>query len=268
MSETTTVCKCGHVEEAHEVDGCNHCYCGNFRAVRGGPPAPDAPTDEDVARAFHEAYERLASTFDYATREASAKPWADVPEANRRLMVATVAEVRALLAAGTPQPTATVRDAVLRSAIPQLCEDCAAGNEPDLAYIGQRPWLWLHRATRERPQERACKASNVRSLLVVPPPPDTAAAPTEADKVAHVLTYALDRYERAALELDEAKVALVEELRVSRDLRGRGLRETARAVGCSAAALSVMERGVWMYPLAALVARHLITVEARNVGQI
>jgi hypothetical protein len=65
----------------------------------------ETTTNEDVARAFHEAYERLAPSFGYATREASAKPWADVPEANRRLMVATVAEVRALLAAGTPQPT-------------------------------------------------------------------------------------------------------------------------------------------------------------------
>lgn len=53
------------------------------------------PTDiyELVARHFHEAYERLAPDFGYKTREASAVPWEDVPEANKRLMEATVAEV-------------------------------------------------------------------------------------------------------------------------------------------------------------------------------
>ena len=55
--------------------------------------------DEGVARLFHEAYERLAPDFGYRTREASAKPWDDVPEQNRALMAATVHEVRAALAA-------------------------------------------------------------------------------------------------------------------------------------------------------------------------
>jgi hypothetical protein len=45
-------------------------------------------TAADVARAFHEAYERLAPDFGYRTREASAKPWADVPEQNRALEAA------------------------------------------------------------------------------------------------------------------------------------------------------------------------------------
>ena len=52
---------------------------------------------EHIARAFHEAYERLAPEFGYATRAESAVPWASVPESNRRLMVATV---EALLASG------------------------------------------------------------------------------------------------------------------------------------------------------------------------
>jgi hypothetical protein len=50
-----------------------------------------------VARAFHEAYERLAPSFGYQTREASARPWADVPEQNKLLMTAVAAD---LLAAG------------------------------------------------------------------------------------------------------------------------------------------------------------------------
>jgi hypothetical protein len=47
----------------------------------------------DLARLFHEEYERLAPNFGYSTREASAVPWDDVPDANRDLMVATAAAV-------------------------------------------------------------------------------------------------------------------------------------------------------------------------------
>lgn len=60
--------------------------------------APGTPlTPEDVARYFHEAYERLAPSFGYETRKASAVPWADVPEPNRSLMVAVAGEVLATL---------------------------------------------------------------------------------------------------------------------------------------------------------------------------
>lgn len=45
---------------------------------------------EQVAKAFHEHYERLAPSFGYTTRDSSAVPWAEVPEDNWRLMVATV----------------------------------------------------------------------------------------------------------------------------------------------------------------------------------
>jgi hypothetical protein len=48
---------------------------------------------EALARRFHAIYERLAPDYDYRTREQSAKPWADVPENNRRLMIATCAEI-------------------------------------------------------------------------------------------------------------------------------------------------------------------------------
>lgn len=47
-------------------------------------------TAEQVAQAFHEAYERLAPDFGYKTREASAKPWAQVPDQNKSLMIAVV----------------------------------------------------------------------------------------------------------------------------------------------------------------------------------
>ncbi len=56
-------------------------------------------TAETVARQFHEAYERLAPSFGYKTREASAVPWERVPEDNRRLMIAVAGEVAPLIAA-------------------------------------------------------------------------------------------------------------------------------------------------------------------------
>jgi len=45
---------------------------------------------DELARKFHETYEALAPSFGYNTRSDSAVPWAQVPEANRKLMVATV----------------------------------------------------------------------------------------------------------------------------------------------------------------------------------
>ena len=48
---------------------------------------------EELARTFHETYERLAPQFGYETREASAVPWHLVPTANRNLMIAVAAEI-------------------------------------------------------------------------------------------------------------------------------------------------------------------------------
>ena len=62
---------------------------------RGGTMTGSDLTPEAVARLFHEAYERLAPDFGYRTREASAKPWDDVPTNNRALMTATAAAVLA-----------------------------------------------------------------------------------------------------------------------------------------------------------------------------
>lgn len=55
-------------------------------------------TAEELAKAFHEAYERLAPSFGYKTREASAKPWEEVPENNKALMKAVAKEVLELFA--------------------------------------------------------------------------------------------------------------------------------------------------------------------------
>lgn len=48
---------------------------------------------ESIAKAFHESYERQAPQHGYQTREASAKPWEQVPEQNRKLMCAVVQDL-------------------------------------------------------------------------------------------------------------------------------------------------------------------------------
>jgi hypothetical protein len=50
-------------------------------------------TPEALARRFHETYERLAPGFGYRTRESSAVLWEEVPDVNRRLMIAVCAEI-------------------------------------------------------------------------------------------------------------------------------------------------------------------------------
>jgi hypothetical protein len=65
-------------------------------ALRSGGGPPREPTEEapeELARRFHETYERLAPSFGYETRSESAVPWDAVPEKNRRLMVAVCAEL-------------------------------------------------------------------------------------------------------------------------------------------------------------------------------
>jgi len=55
-----------------------------------------APANEKsvgLAQLFHEAYERLAPSFAYETRKASAVPWEKVPEKNRKLMTAVCDEI-------------------------------------------------------------------------------------------------------------------------------------------------------------------------------
>ena len=60
-------------------------------AARETPAHPQSA--EQLAQLFHETYERLALEFGYRTREASAKPWADVPAKNKALMIAVCAEI-------------------------------------------------------------------------------------------------------------------------------------------------------------------------------
>lgn len=69
-----------------------------------------------IAELFHETYERLAPAFGYQTREASRKPWADVPEQNKRLMVAVCGEILSALQQAQAPPTCvcTIDDGLVR----------------------------------------------------------------------------------------------------------------------------------------------------------
>jgi hypothetical protein len=50
-------------------------------------------TPVGLARLFHDTYETLAPSFGYETRTDSRKPWDDVPEPNRMLMIAVCTEI-------------------------------------------------------------------------------------------------------------------------------------------------------------------------------
>lgn len=50
-------------------------------------------TPEQLARSFHEIYEKLAPQFNYETRKDSAVPWENVPENNKKLMIAVCAQI-------------------------------------------------------------------------------------------------------------------------------------------------------------------------------
>jgi hypothetical protein len=47
------------------------------------------PRAEEVARAFHEAYELVAPLVGYEARRESAVAWEDVPDLNRGTMICT-----------------------------------------------------------------------------------------------------------------------------------------------------------------------------------
>jgi hypothetical protein len=125
------------------------------------------PTDEqraaDLARAFHEAYERLAPSFGYETRRESAAPWESVPDQNRALMTAVCAEVMAPLLAS--------REAAARAG---AVEDAARECERDA--MG---WTEEYRATEIEAAKDAipghpglgaelarCECRSVRSALL------------------------------------------------------------------------------------------------------
>jgi Restriction alleviation protein Lar len=127
-------CKHDHKEiKCCGVDGCkcSYQYTEPYNALpAAAPPATqtgDVRKAEQLAQQFHEAYERLAPSFGYETRKASAKPWAEVPENNRKLMIAVCAEILAS-AAPTPEPTGA----------DEIVERCATAAQNSWSDVAER----------------------------------------------------------------------------------------------------------------------------------
>lgn len=79
------------------------------------------PSAERWAQMFHDAYELAAPLFGYETREASRKPWSEVPEANRALMTAVAGHVGAVI-----EREAAAEAEALRAALEGLVRKMAA----------------------------------------------------------------------------------------------------------------------------------------------
>jgi hypothetical protein len=77
------------------VSGDRHPSSPQHERERGArrDPTTIAIDAETLARRFHETYERLAPAFGYVTRPATAVAWEQMPEQNRRLMLAVCQEL-------------------------------------------------------------------------------------------------------------------------------------------------------------------------------
>lgn len=82
------LCDLPDAEHVHVTRNPDGTYTTTPMEEQTFPPS----TWESVARLFHRNYENLAPEFGYATRPESAVAWADVPEQNRALMIATVGQ--------------------------------------------------------------------------------------------------------------------------------------------------------------------------------
>jgi hypothetical protein len=102
-------------------------------------------TAEELAAAFHEAYERLAPEYGYGTRKATAVPWSDVPDPNRSLMIAVAGELLAsldthvLVTSGRIVADALKADSMDRAV--EVLGEIADGKHPILRYATSRELL-------------------------------------------------------------------------------------------------------------------------------
>ena len=72
-------------------------------AMKKSEPYKEIDMDAiELAQLFHETYEKLAPLHNYKTREASAKPWEDVPKENKSLMIAVAKEILEQLQVSKP----------------------------------------------------------------------------------------------------------------------------------------------------------------------
>lgn len=126
-------------------------------------PTAGPLTAETLAEQFHEAYERLAPQFSYATRKESAVPWQQVPENNRNLMVAVCREV---LASRATEPS----DAGLREALAEAIEcvgnhcDIPGTEWPDGTTLKEHYEKWRDALARATPAAQRTQANYMQRL--------------------------------------------------------------------------------------------------------
>ncbi len=72
---------------------------------------------EFMAKMFHDKYEKLAPSFGYKTRDATAKSWFDIPENNKKLMIAVAQEILIV------QKKQTEEDCVEDCSVVDSCKD-------------------------------------------------------------------------------------------------------------------------------------------------
>ncbi|KKM92101.1 hypothetical protein LCGC14_1221700 [marine sediment metagenome] len=128
---------------------------------------------EKLAEQFHESYEELAPAFSYKTRKASAVPWKDVPEQNKKLMIAVSEKV---MVPTIQQARAEVLAAVLDVAIEmrlraRVCwsrehsRECVCGPRLD-EFAGRfeklQPAASALEALLREEREKCCKVMCVR----------------------------------------------------------------------------------------------------------
>lgn len=84
-----------HIEQVRKESGS---WKPLYEAPVSAQPALHAMTDEEIAKAFHDTYERLGPSFGWDTQQRCKREFDELPPENKRLMIATCKEVRALLA--------------------------------------------------------------------------------------------------------------------------------------------------------------------------
>ena len=126
--------------------------------IAAAPPAASVRAKEvtnlEIATAFHEAYERLAPRYGYETRPESRKPFSDLPNELKLLMVAVVREVRTLLAPAVDERAASSEAAVVVAKV-----DCG-----DAEQLSARITEYLRGGGLWNPE--CANHDNVRKLLI------------------------------------------------------------------------------------------------------
>ena len=102
---------------------------------------------EEAAQKQHEIYERLAPHFEYATNASSSVPWEQVPENNKRLMIAVFEEILPLIRGANMQEIQRGNEER-----PTLQEVETLAHQLGVTYTGSNNGQWFDLDRTETPQ--------------------------------------------------------------------------------------------------------------------